>query len=184
MDVNPDLLNLAVATVALIVSAVALGFSIFFWYRQFRPIITAMVETHHGGNEAIAYDLIILNSGSIPAKNIKLFVSDQTALEAALGAGANDENKGLWLACFEPSRVIRLLHNGARTSCSFGLTHRDPRQSFWIAQAEFPIEIEYESWFGKKYPREVNVLQIADSDSFTGGMWGPPKTLALVRPSK
>ncbi|ESZ07190.1 hypothetical protein X736_11120 [Mesorhizobium sp. L2C089B000] len=184
MYVNPDLLNLAVAAVALIVSVVALGFSIFFWYRQFRPILTAMVETHHGGNEGIAYDLVILNSGSIPAKNIRLLVSDQAALRAALGAGADDENKGRWLACFEPSSVIRLLQNGARTSCSFGLTHRDPRQSFWIAQAEFPIQIEYEGWFGEKYQRDLpNVLQIADSDSFTGGMWGPVKTLAVSRRS-
>ena len=51
MGANADLLNLAVAAVALIVSVVALGFSIFFWYRQFRPIVTAMVETHHGGND-------------------------------------------------------------------------------------------------------------------------------------
>jgi hypothetical protein len=184
MGVNPDLLNLAVATVALIVSIVALGFSIFFWYRQFRPIVTAMVETHHGGNEGIAYDLVILNSGSIPAKNIKLLISDQKALEAALGAGATEENKGRWLACFEPSSVIRLLQNGARTSCSFGLTHRDPRQSFWIAQAEFPIQIEYEGWFGERYQRDrPNVLQIADSDSFTGGMWGAAKTVAVSRRS-
>jgi hypothetical protein len=172
-----DLLNLVVATVALIISVVALGFSIFFWYRQFRPIVTATVETHHGGNDGIAYNLVILNSGSIPAKNIKLLVGDQTALEAALGAGANIESKSLWLACFDPSSVIRLLQNGARTSCSFGLTHRDPRRSFWKAQAEFPIQIEYEGWFGEKYQSDQpNVVQIADSDSFTGGMWGPVKT--------
>ncbi|ARP65470.1 hypothetical protein A9K65_020390 [Mesorhizobium sp. WSM1497] len=184
MGETGDLLNLAVAAVALIVSVVALGFSIFFWYRQFRPIVTAMVETHHGGNDAIAYDLVILNSGSIPAKNIKLLVSDQTALQAALGAGANEENKALWLACFEPTSVIRLLQNGARTSCSFGLTHRDPRQSFWMPQAEFPIQIEYDGWFGETYQRDLpNVLQIADSDSFTGGMWGPVKTLAVSRRS-
>lgn len=180
MGVNPDLLNLAVATVALIVSMVALGFSIFFWYRQFRPIVTAMVETHHGGSEGIAYDLVVLNSGSIPAKNIKLLISDQIALEEALGRGANEENRGRWLACFEPSSVIRLLQNGARTSCSFGLTHRDPHQSFWIAQAEFPIQIEYEGWFGEKYQGDrPNILQIADSDSFTGGMWGAAKTPAV-----
>ena len=89
--VSVDWLNVA----GVFATVMALGLSLHFWRRQFRPIITAMVETHHGGNEAIAYDLVILNSGSIPAKNIKLFISDQKALEAALGAGANDENKGL-----------------------------------------------------------------------------------------
>jgi hypothetical protein len=178
MGAYADWLNLAVATVALIISALALGFSIFFWRRQFRPIITAMVETHAGTEDYIAYNLIVLNSGSIPAKNIKLLVGDQSALERALGAGASEEKKSKYLACFEPSSEIRLLQNGARRSGSFGLTHRDPRQSFWIAQAEFPIQIEYEGWFGKKYQKDLpNVLQISDSDSFTGGMWGPVETV-------
>lgn len=180
-----DWLNLAVATVALIISAVALGFSIFFWYRQFRPIVTAMVETHHGGPDWIKYNLVVLNSGSIPAKNIKLHVRDQASLEAALGAGADKNARETWLVCFEPSTVIRLLQNGARTSCSFGSTRRDLRRSFWRAQAEFPIQIEYEGWFGEKYQSDMpNVLQIADSDSFTGGMWGPVETVGGSRRAK
>jgi hypothetical protein len=168
--------ELAVSVVALIVSVLALGLSIFFWRRQFRPIVTAMVQTHHGGNEAIAYNLVVLNSGPIPARNIRLIVRDQAALEAALGAGADVETRGLWLASFEPSTMIRLLQSGAQTKCSFGLTHRIPRKSFWIAQAEFPIQLEYEGWFGERYRNDPpNILQIADSDSFTGGMWGPVK---------
>ncbi|AZO63023.1 hypothetical protein EOA75_24830 [Mesorhizobium sp. M1A.F.Ca.IN.022.07.1.1] len=168
--------ELAVSIVALIVSIIALGMSVFFWRRQFRPIVTAMVQTHHGGNDGIAYNLVVLNSGSIPARNIRLVVRDQAALEAALGAGADAETRGYWLACFEPSMVIRLLQNGAQTTCSFGLTHRIPKKSFWKAQAEFPIQIEYEGWFGERYRDDPpNILQIADSDSFTGGMWGPVK---------
>lgn len=43
--------ELAVSVVALVVSALALGLSVFFWRRQFRPIVTAMVQTHHGGSD-------------------------------------------------------------------------------------------------------------------------------------
>lgn len=168
--------ELLVSIVALVVSILALALSIFFWRRQFRPIVTAMVQTHHGGNDGIVYNLVVLNSGSIPAKNIKLLVREHSSLEAALGAGADTKTRKLWLACFEPSTVIRHLHNGARTSCSFGLTHREPNKSFWKPEAEFPIHIEYEGWFGEKYQSDpANILQIADSDSFTGGMWGPVK---------
>ncbi|MBZ9974205.1 MULTISPECIES: hypothetical protein [unclassified Mesorhizobium] len=166
--------ELAVSVVALVISILALALSIFFWRRQFRPIVTAMVQTHHGGNDGIAYNLVVLNSGSIPAKNIKLIVRDQPSLDAALGPGADTRSRGLWLACFEPSTVIRLLQNGARTSCSFGLTHREATKSFWKPRAEFPIHLEYEGWFGEKYRNDpANILQIADSDSFTGGLWGP-----------
>lgn len=163
-----------IAAASFVLSIIALGVSFHFWRRQFRPIVTAMVETHYGGPDWINYNLVVLNSGSIPAKNIKLQVQDQASLEAALGAGADNDARKVWLRCFEPSTVIRLLQNGARTSCSFGFTHRDLRQSFWRAQAEFPIQIEYEGWFRKKYRKDLpNLLQIADSDSFTGGMWGP-----------
>ncbi|MBZ9693572.1 MULTISPECIES: hypothetical protein [unclassified Mesorhizobium] len=118
--------------------------------------------------------MVVLNSGSIPARNIRLVVRDRAALEAALGAGADTESQGLWLSCFDPSKVIRLLQNGAQTTCSFGLTHRSLKKSFWKADAQFPIHVEYEGWFGERYRYDPpNILQIADSDSFTGGMWGP-----------
>ncbi|WP_256750315.1 hypothetical protein [Mesorhizobium sp. Mes31] len=168
--------ELIVAIVALVVSAVALGFSIFFWRRQFRPIVTAAVKTHSGGNNGIAYNLIVLNSGSIPAKNVRLIPYDPAALKGALGEGADEAGRKAWLACFDPSTSIPLLQNGDRTSCSFGMTHRDPRQSFWKPMAEFPIRVEYEGWFGVRYNKDPpQILQIADSDSFTGGMWAPVK---------
>jgi hypothetical protein len=169
-------LDTLIALAALAVSLVALGMSVYFWRRQFRPIVTAMVKTHSGGNNGIAYNLVVLNSGSIPAKNIRLNVHDQAGLEAALGVGANEDDRKRWLACFDQSTVIPLLQNGDRISCSFGMTHRDPRQSFWRPQALFPIRVEYEGWFGAKYDSDPpNFLQIADSDSFTGGMWAPVK---------
>lgn len=162
------------ALAALAVSLVALGMSVFFWRRQFRPIVTAAVKTHSGGNDGIAYNLVVLNSGSIPAKNIRLIVHDQAGLKAALGVGANEDAKKRWLACFTQSTEIPLLQNGDKTTCSFGMTHSDPRRSFWKPQAQFWIRIEYEGWFGAKYDSDpLNVLQIADSDSFTGGMWAP-----------
>ncbi|TIO10992.1 hypothetical protein [Mesorhizobium sp.] len=150
MGAIENLLELVVAIVALIVSVLAFGFSVFFWRRQFRPIVTASVKTHSGGNNGIAYNLVVPNSGSIPAKNIRLIVHDQAGLEAALGVGVNEDDKKRWLACFDQSTVISLLQNGDKTSCSFGMTHRNPRQSFWKPQAVFPIRIEYEGWFGDK----------------------------------
>ncbi|MBZ9815271.1 hypothetical protein [Mesorhizobium sp. CA7] len=166
-----DLLNLGVATVALIVSAVAFGFSIFFWYRQFRPIVTAMVKTHSGGNMGIAYDLVVLNSGSIPARDVWLEVADSGALDAAFGSGADDDNKKDWLLCFNAKDMIPVLHNGAQVSCSFGHTKSADR-GFWKAGAEFPIRIHYRGWFGKSYFGEPHMLRIVDTDSFTGFMWG------------
>ena len=158
-----------VALAALAVSLLALIASIHFWRRQFRPIITAMVRTAAGGNEAIAYKLEVLNSGAIPAKNVVLRV-DETTLPAALGADATPENKAKWLACFTPHSQIKVLHNGSRVTCSFGTT-RANADGFWKYRAQIQITIEYEGWFGKRYS-QLQIVEVVDSASFTGYMWG------------
>lgn len=162
-------MDTAIAVLALLVSAVALGTSIYFWRRQFRPIVTAAVRTAVAGNEAIAYDLKILNSGTIPAKNVKLS-TDELSLAAALGEDATAENRRRWLACFSSNSLISVLHNNDHVSCSFGTTRAHDR-GFWKARAQISIVIEYEGWFGRKYV-QPQTIEIVDSGSFTGYRWG------------
>ena len=60
-----------VAVVALVVSLSSLLISFDIWKRAFRPIMAPVaVKTHSGGNVAIMYDLVVMNSGTIPAKNV------------------------------------------------------------------------------------------------------------------
>lgn len=159
----------AVALIALSVSIVAVLYSVHFWRLQFRPIVTAAVRTAKGDDTEIKYKLEILNSGSIPAKNIALSV-DQASLPAALGADATEEHKTLWLACFSQDLKIRVLHNQSRVTCSFGTTRAND-QGFWKYRAKVHITITYQGWFGKRYVEE-QTIEIVDSASFTGYMWG------------
>ena len=156
-----------IALVSLIVSILALGMSFVFWLRQFRPIITACVRTVKGGNVGIAYSLKIMNSGSIPAKNIKIQLNE-SEIEQSLGAEASEEYKEKWLRSVNKSS-IHILQNGDSTSCSFGLT-KENDSGFWKYGAEFHVVITYEGWFGYTYT-ETQLLKIQDSDSFTGYMW-------------
>jgi hypothetical protein len=158
-----------IAILALLVSVIALGISFHFWRRQFRPIVTAAVKTASAGNEAIAYNLVILNSGTIPAKNISLKL-DETTLPAALGGDATAENRTRWLACFSLKSNISVLHNGACASCSFGTT-RSCDRGFWKVRGQISIVIKYEGWFGSKY-EQPQTIEIVDSGSFTGYQWG------------
>ncbi|WP_206534494.1 hypothetical protein [Mesorhizobium sp. M7D.F.Ca.US.004.03.1.1] len=160
-----DWMNIAALAVALI----ALAMSAHFWRRQFRPIVTAMVKTHSGGNTGIAYNLVVLNSGSIPARDVWFEVADAKALAAALGRGANNKDKKAWLSCFDRRDMIPVLHNGAQVSCSFGVTEGEEK-GFWRNAAEFPIRIHYKGWFGKNY-FETMTLRMVDTDTFTGFMW-------------
>lgn len=161
-------LDTLIASCALLVSIIALALSVYFWKRSFRPIVTAMVKTHSTGNVATAFDLEILNSGTLPAKNIRL-LTEQERVNASLGTDSGQENRRRWLSCFEPENIIAILHNGETIRCSFG-TSRENDSGFWKYRAEIPITIQYEGWFGKKYTQE-QIIRIIDSDSFTGFMW-------------
>ncbi len=155
------------ALVALLVALVTFLQSTYFWRRSFRPIVTAMVRSSGGGNEAIAYSLYVQNSGSIPARNVTLHVHDQRQLEAALDDAPADL-RGTFLKCFSAGTTIPILQNGASVSSSFGFTRRT--DSFWKHRAKFDIKVRYEGWFGRVYIERQSVV-IADSENFTGATW-------------
>ena len=161
-------LDTLIAASALMVSMIALGLSVYFWKKSFRPIVTAMVKTHGAGTEGTTFDLEILNSGTLPARNIRLR-TEQDRINTALGNDAGEENRRRWLCCFEVDNTINILHNNEKIRCSFGMS-RSGDGGFWKYKAKIPITIEYEGWFGKKYIQDQEI-QIIDSDSFTGFMW-------------
>lgn len=157
------------AITALVVSVIALALSVYFWKQSFRPIITAAVRTHAAGNNSIAFNLVLMNSGAIPAKHIKITALDKD-IERALGAEATPDKKEAWLKCFSPTTEILILQNGEKTSCSFGTSQID-NLGFWKYKSIIPVHIKYQGWFGKDYEQE-QTLHIVDSDSFTGLRWG------------
>jgi len=71
--------------------------------------------------------------------------------------------------CFTDKMSIPLLHNGDRTSCSFG-TSKANNAGFWKYKAAIAITLTYEGWFGKTYEQNQEIY-IVDSDSFTDGKW-------------
>jgi hypothetical protein len=158
-----------IAIIALIVSILSLGLSIYFWKRQFRPIVTVAVKTAAAGEISIAFDLQIKNSGSIPAKDIKLTVA-QADLENALGSADDQGNRDRWLAAFNEENLILSLQNGESVTCSFGMSQLHD-QGFWKYKSNLPITIEYLGWFGTHY-KETQTIKIMNSDSFTDFHWG------------
>jgi hypothetical protein len=83
---------LFVSLIALLVSITLMLLSYRYWSKSFRPIVTVMVKTHLSGNIATTFNLEILNSGSLPAKNIQLKANDKD-LREALGNDANTESR-------------------------------------------------------------------------------------------
>ena len=160
-------MNTMIAAAALLTSFCSFLVSVYFWKRSFRPIVSAVVKTHAADEVVIQYDLVVLNSGTIPARNIRIR-GEKKSLTSAFGRDASAENKTRWLACFD--QTIGLLQNNDRVSCSFGSTMADDG-GFWKHKAIISITLTYEDWFGWKYTDKQDI-QIIDSDSFTGYMWG------------
>lgn len=158
-----------IAIIALIISILSLGLSVYFWRRQFRPIITVAVKTAAAGNDSIAFNLQVMNSGSLPAKNIKLS-AEQSDLNNAFGNDATQENQNRWLVAFNDENIIPILQNGESITCSFGMSQPNDR-GFWRYRSNLPITVEYSGWFGYHYV-DIQNIQFVDSDSFTGFLWG------------
>jgi hypothetical protein len=84
-----------IAIAALFVSLASLIISVYIFRRSRRPIVTVAVKTHSGGDEAICYDLVVRNSGPIPARNIRIQLAEDGAatLDPAFGREASEDNK-------------------------------------------------------------------------------------------
>lgn len=165
-----DWANFWLSLLAVAISFFSLVIAIRFASKSFRPIVSVAVRTHSGDNISIIYNLEVLNSGAIPARDIRIKAEDAD-IGAALANGQYREREREWLACFRPECSIPVLQNGAKVSCSFGLS-RAGNAGFWKYGASIAVVVEYFGWFGSRYA-EPQVLYIRDSDSFTGYMWSP-----------
>lgn len=158
-------LVIVVSIVALLVSLTSLLIALDVWLRTARPLVAVAVKTHRGGNQAILYNLVVLNSGAMPAKNVRL-IADAASLASALGSGSTADDKRKWLACFDITIPVLLTND--KTTCSFGTT-QDNDSGFWKYGAVIDVEITYNGRWCKH--RDKQHLRILDTDSFTGNYW-------------
>src|SRR5437016_4194254 len=161
--VNSEMTALVMSFCSLLVSLFAFLLSVHHLKRSFRPIVSVVVKTHDAGNAATTYDLVVLNSGTLPARNIRIS-AEPASLNAAFGRDASEDNKTRWLAGFD--REIYLLHNGDKVSCSFGMTKANDA-GFWKYDATISVTVKYQHWFGKgllgRPFSEDQKIRIADS---------------------
>jgi hypothetical protein len=137
-----------------------------------RPYVIAKVETHSEGNVAVAFDLVIHNSGTAPAKNISLSV-DKAELEQALLPNVNEALRTDIESCFSDGGMIPILENGqfSKATNSFGLISLIQKDSTWKPGAMLKVKINYQDLDGNIYENEIP-LKIGDNSRFAGGSWG------------
>lgn len=170
---TPDDWRTIVSAFALVVSLISFWFSRRSWLQSNRPIVSAAVETHAGGNESIVYNLAVSNTGNRPATNVRIRAA-KSSVEACVSKWVNNFKgpsttfSGV-MRCFSEDGEIPLLLNGKTMINSFGYTRGD-EQTFWRYGSVLPIEIEYNDLEGRRYC-SAQKLRIKDSAGFAGGIW-------------
>lgn len=170
---NPDDWKTILSVLAFLLSFVSFWFSRKSWLQSNRPIVTAAVETHSSGNQVIAYNLVVCNTGNRPGINVRLHVREND-FEICLaewvkhGKDHNDVYSRI-MRCFTNDGEIPLLLNGRNMINSFGYTRGD-NKTFWCYGASLPITVEYYDLDGRKYKSKLTI-RIKDSSGFAGGSW-------------
>ena len=155
-----SLLGLVSAVIALI----SLAFAIYSWRQANRPLVSARVTSHKGGNLGVSLNLLIENTGNRPALNVRLIAkeADVRAAHSQSVIPIDAER------CFFSDIKIPVLANGRSTSNAFeSIGHSDS----WRAGSEIPIKIKYRDLSGRRYTSKVT-LWLADDAGFAQTFWG------------
>ena len=147
------------STAALIVSLISLLITIWLWRESNRPVVTARIRTHTGGNIAILYRIELVNSGARPAKNVHLLADHQKIINALLPAARSHKDYERELRyierCFEDRAMVPVLLNGETTSSPFG--HTSLEAPFWSPGATLQLVVAYQGLEGQKYKSAVTI---------------------------
>ena len=79
----------AITICAFLLSALALIFTRRTWFESNRPIVTAEIVTHSAGNVSITYNLVVHNTGTRPATDIKL-LANSSDVESAINKESSE----------------------------------------------------------------------------------------------
>jgi len=165
MEITPSLI---VSIFAAGISGFSLYWSFKSWKETYRPLITARVATHTAGNQAVALDLVVSNTGNRPAKNV-ILTADRRELEKAFAAASQDPLRQHVEHCFSDAIVV--IANGSSVSNSFGCFSASEKDRTWKEPTIINIHVKYEDLDGRRYNHH-QPLRIRADEGFAGGAWG------------
>lgn len=162
-------LKVGLTVAAFLLSVLALIFTRRTWFESNRPIVTAEIVTASAGNVATAFNLVVHNTGSRPATNVRL-LADEAKLKAAISANANAILEREVLRCFSEDSSIPLLHHQSKKTNGFGVCSMNESESVLNYKSTIPIRITYSDLYGKKYKSNQDLV-VKDSEYFAGSGW-------------
>lgn len=151
---------------ATVIALVSLCFAIYSWRQANRPLVSARLTTHSGGNVGIALNLLVENTGNRPAKDICFVVKEADVRAAHTRSSIPKEAE----RCFFSGVVIPVLANGRSASNAFGYLGQEQTDS-WRAGSEIPITLKYKDLSGRTFSSRFRLI-LADDAGFAQTFWG------------
>lgn len=148
----------------------AVFYTVYFWRKSNRPLVTARIATHRGGNVGITLDILVENAGPQPALNVRLSANGEDVMAAMLAQGEATEIPKDASRVFFSDVSIPVLPNGRTMSNAFGGLGM---AGDWQPGARIPIEVSYRGMDGRRYT-EPGMLLLHDDSGFAQTSWGGP----------
>ncbi|RML92463.1 hypothetical protein [Pseudomonas savastanoi] len=155
------------ASASLIVAIGSLSLTWHLWRKTNLPILTAWIASVAGGDDGIALNIVVENSGNRPAKDIRLVAKKQHVL-AALGHPPDGAIPRDAVLCFFSNKQISVLANGKRVTNAFG--YLGSRSGTWKAGAVIPLIIYYQGLEGQSHSAKLNLI-LNDDNGFAQSSW-------------
>jgi len=158
---------------ALLISLLSLLFQEFQWRRSNRPIVSAYIcdaKEVRADSKVDLFNLVLINSGPIPASNIRLQVKESD-LKKIFSDVITEQEKEIVKVCFDEESNVALLLNGEKAETYFGRSEhigngkcRGLEYDAWL-----PVKITYYDLNKRKYKTKIK-LKIRDSYGFGGSI--------------
>lgn len=166
MNISPALL---ISLGSMLVAIFSVYFTVRLWRKTNRPLVTARISTHSGGNINIMLDILIENSGTRPAIDVQLQAREVDIRTAMLMPDGDDlptDAKRVFLS----NIVVPVLPNGRVLSNSFGCLGQD---GVWRPGARIPLKVLYRGVEGSRYIEQGELL-LHDDAGFAQTSWSEP----------
>lgn len=151
---------------AVVIALVSLCFAVYSWRQANRPLVSARVTSHSGGNVGIALNLLVENTGNRPARDIRFVVKEPHVRAAHSQASIPKDAQ----RCFFSGIVIPVLANGRSASNAFGQLGQEQPDS-WQAGSEIPVTLKYRDLSGRRFSNKIRLF-LADDAGFAQTFWG------------
>lgn len=175
-DDHMALAALITAALSALGSLLAVFFTVRLWHRSNRPLVTARIATHSGGNVGIALDILVENAGTQPAVNVQLRAKREDVEAAMRNTPESARLRSAPERVFFSNVVIPVLANGRTVTNSFGTLGEG---GLWEAGSQIPIEVAYKAMDGRRFT-EPGVLLLHSDDGFAQTSWDAPADRDIV----